>query len=75
MRMIFFILTNEEEKGGEGFNDENPSSYVFDCEDDNNNNNEQPQSPMERAIYWESREDLFQVCMFIKFYKNNSSYC
>ncbi|XP_049380066.1 uncharacterized protein LOC125844774 [Solanum stenotomum] len=52
-----FILTNDEEEGG-GCNDENPSTYVFGCEDDNNNND--TQHTMENAIYWESQEALLK---------------
>ncbi|KAL3354035.1 hypothetical protein AABB24_018611 [Solanum stoloniferum] len=53
-----FILTNDEEEGG-GCNDENPSTYVFGCEDDNNNND--TQHTMENAIYWESQEALLKI--------------
>ncbi|KAK6776086.1 hypothetical protein RDI58_027087 [Solanum bulbocastanum] len=53
-----FILTNDEEEGGGGCNDENPSTYVFGCEDDNNNND--TQHTMENAIYWESQEALLK---------------
>ncbi|XP_059302852.1 uncharacterized protein LOC132054934 [Lycium ferocissimum] len=62
-----FILTNEEEQKEEDCNynnDENPSIYVFGCEDidddDNNNNINEPQGTMETAIYWESQEALLQ---------------
>uniref|UniRef100_M1BIC9 Uncharacterized protein n=3 Tax=Solanum tuberosum TaxID=4113 RepID=M1BIC9_SOLTU len=53
-----FILTNDDEEGGGCCNDENPSTYVFGCEDENNNND--TQITMENAIYWESQEALLK---------------
>ncbi|MCE3050282.1 hypothetical protein HAX54_046812 [Datura stramonium] len=50
-----FRLTNEGEE-----EDENLSSYVFDCNDIDDDNNNKAQDTMQTAIYWESQEALLQ---------------
>ncbi|MCD7465950.1 hypothetical protein HAX54_002229, partial [Datura stramonium] len=54
-----FRLTNEGEE-----EDENLSSYVFDCNDIDDDNNNKAQDTMQTAIYWESQEALLvYICL------------